>query len=492
MIALKQKYQQKVFLLLPGIILALLSFAIRYKALLQSPFANGRDGYFYLAQIKSWIEAGSLYIEDYSLIYPFLRVNCWFTGDYVLGFKVAAALLAGGATFAMFLLARQWSGSIYLAVLVGSVSLFSPHLTYFTAQHPKNLLGVLFFLLFLYTLSSKQSWKPALLLGLNFFGHKLTLGLSLVFGGLMLVFKKINLKTASFLVFIAFLLLLMSQFLPGLPGINDLERFQSSFSKMPQFSPWSFVAAFGQNGKISSFWLGEIVLASAIYFLSIPFLFRVEKRAVSWSFFVICTLLLFPFLKWSLSGIAYHFFLVFILLSSLFLCLMITRNEARRQKFILLGISILLMVGSIFSFRSYFPEKHDPNVEKYKELVRKSVDFLQEKPVHAIIAHTGLAEYFTYATGIHAIPWVPESVDEKEKLWRIATNIRASELENHLTATDLESVNRLNVKYFLLPEYLWQKVIRAAEAEENTYLLEKINTWRNPYEVRSEYLMKKK
>ena len=134
---------------LSGLVLTFLSIALRFKALQQTSFANGWDGYFYLVQLKSWIEEGSMHSSDFSLIYPVMRVVNWFSGDYILTFKMTAAIIAGSTTFGIYHLTKRWSGNMYLAILMGSISLFSPHLTYFAAQYPKNLLGFVFLLFFI-------------------------------------------------------------------------------------------------------------------------------------------------------------------------------------------------------------------------------------------------------------------------------------------------------------------------------------------------------
>jgi len=76
------------------LVLFCLSFLFRYLALQQTTYANGWDAYFYLIQIKSWIEEGTMHSSDSSLIYPLMRVIDWFSDGYVLSFKLTSAFLA--------------------------------------------------------------------------------------------------------------------------------------------------------------------------------------------------------------------------------------------------------------------------------------------------------------------------------------------------------------------------------------------------------------
>jgi len=75
--------------------LAALSALLRFWALDQTPFANGWDSYFYLVQLKSLEETGRMHSPEASLIYPYLRLFYWITGDYVLGIKTGVAVLCG-------------------------------------------------------------------------------------------------------------------------------------------------------------------------------------------------------------------------------------------------------------------------------------------------------------------------------------------------------------------------------------------------------------
>ena len=476
----------------PGVILAFLSATLRFEALQQTNFANGWDGYFYLVQLKSWIEEGAMHSADSSLIYPGLSVAHWFSGDYILSLKLVAAALAGLTTLAMFHVAKRWSGSVYIALLVGSISLFSPHLTYFAAQYPKNLLGLVFLLFFIGSLESKFKFLPFVWLILGFFGHRLTFGIALIFGLSWGWLKRFSIKKTGIFLALGLVLLALSLVIPGLPNVTDFQRFEGLLSLELQFAPYSFFQTFGADDRISNIWLSEIILASAIFFLSIPFLLKSEKRGLVWTLFGLSVLLLFPFYTWNLTGMAYRFFLLYVLLAPLFLPLLLKIKNNRTNKLGLVFISILFMLGSIYSWQSYVPEKHDADYKKYALLTESTSKYLNTENTELLIAHNALAEYFTFTTGIDAMPWNPEYDIPQDQLWRIATDIRQLEMAYYLSATELEQVYKISVRYFLLPEHLWQKILRKAGEQGDDFLIKKLETWRNPHRIRPGFLLRKK
>jgi hypothetical protein len=52
----------------------MVSALLRFRALSVTPFANGWDSYFYLVQLKSWVEQGRMHSPEASLFYPYLRL----------------------------------------------------------------------------------------------------------------------------------------------------------------------------------------------------------------------------------------------------------------------------------------------------------------------------------------------------------------------------------------------------------------------------------
>ena len=474
-------------LALTGTTLAFLSGFLRLRALQQTDFANGWDGYFYLVQLRALVEEGQMHSPDNSLIYPLLRLFYSFNGDYVGSYQLLAATLAGSFTFAIFLVAFRWSGRATVAVLLGSISLFSPHLTYFTAQYPKNLLGLVLFLLLLAVWERRPRGLAWGLLLVNYFGHKLTFGLSVLWSLIWSINKKIPWQWLVGLALGLLILTGLSVWFKAFPGWVDLERFSGMFQLSPNWAPYAFLTTFGK--PISLWWTGELIWTSALFFLVIPFLRSASQKTIVWTLFLLSVLLLCPFLVWSYTGMAYRFFLVYVLISPLFLSLLL---PPRKYRISLLIISVVFLILSPLASYSYLPREHDAAYPQYAQVTERAWDILKDKEVELVIAHNALAEYFTFTTGIDALPWLPEYEIPREKLWRIAKDLHLPEFGYYLSEDEMQQVVRLVGRYCILPEYLWQKVLQKAAAAGDDFLLEKVNTWRNPHRIRPAYLLRKK
>lgn len=129
-------------------LISLWATCLRLWSYSQTTFATGWDSYFYLIQIKSLATEGQMHSSDLSLIYPLMYGVHALVGDYELAFKVCAAALATAFGIATYHLVSKTTNSTILALLAIAYSTFSPHLSYFAAQYPKNLLGLILFILF--------------------------------------------------------------------------------------------------------------------------------------------------------------------------------------------------------------------------------------------------------------------------------------------------------------------------------------------------------
>ena len=76
-------------------------------------------------------------------------------------------------------------------------------------------------------------------------------------------------------------------------------------------------------------------------------------------------------------------------------------------------------------------------------------------------------------------------------MWRIAADVRELELEYYIGEENMKYVKRLNMGYFLIREDLWQLFLKLViEKDNDTELYNRVNTWKNPSEVRPYYLGK--
>lgn len=491
----------------------------RLWAFTQTPFATGWDSYFYLVQLKSLEETSQMHSPEASLIYPYLRLFYWLSGDYVLGMKLGAACLCGVFTLLLCRRDQAWP-------LLGAWSVFSPQLTFFAAQYPKNLLGLVLFVAFVRALawveSKPKQWLavPACLLILNYFGHRMMFGLAVGYLLLWLGFRwkegsprrswcfhqvplKVDfqhkqvtkrwpsnptIKIGLVLGISIAAFFLAGLFFPGLAHLTDLGRLNGTFSLQPQFAPWSFVQSFGIE-RIGSWWMFEILMVMTwlVGGLLLP---SASKSISNPSLFWLCALLLFPFLEWSLTGLAWRMFLVFVLL------LPLAFDVQNLPKKIARALFFSLLLAAFFSWKSYNPNLHDPDYTRFQKITAEvenqfSKDLSEPKP-ELFIAHNALAEYFTFTTGVDAMPWLPEYAVDSNKLWRIAAGVHGQTLRYFSGTENGQKIKNLGGGYFLLPEYVWQNALLKAKLEKDEYFLKTAESWLNPYRMRPAFLLKRK
>lgn len=470
--------------------LALVAVLLRHHAFVQTSFATGWDSYFYLVQLQSLEETGRMHSPEGSLIYPFFQAFYRVTHDYLAALKWGTAVLCGTWAFLCCLLPRDRKTGL----LLGAWAVFSPHLTYFAAQYPKNLLGLVLFLALLVALEHGGKNKLILvgiLLVLNYFGHRMTFGLSAVYLLLYLFFRwekpwmrgwltGRNLLIAGLC---ALVLVVAGSTLPGLARLVDFHRLEGTFSVVPQFAPWSFISGFGLE-RISGWWLGEI--AVAVMALAVT-LVGMLRRLGQWDAALagLCLLLLFPFLKWDFSGLSWRFFLVFVLVAPLLI-----RGTAFRP--VVAWLAPVLLLASFFSWKNYDPKSQDPNYQLFARVTEAAAKHFAGNKPELVVAHNALAEYFTFTTHIDAMPWLPEYQIDAAQLWRIAAGVRLETLRFYAGETARTQVIALGGGYVLLPEHTWQTACAQARAAEDTGFLETANGWRNPGTVRPGWLLERK
>lgn len=472
--------------------LVLASVLLRLWAFAQTPFANGWDAYFYLVQIRAWIEDGQMHSPEASLIYPFMRTILWFTGDYVWMYKIGAALLAGAFTAAaMWFTSRSSLIPHPPFLLLGAWTVFSPHLTYFAAQYPKNLLGVVLLLFFIGSLqdakTARRVWVPAMLLIVNYFGHRLTFGLAVAYliFHLFFAFGKNRLpqvfspRSLTWLAGGLMVLVVAGQFFPGLFHLTDFGRLAGAGGFRVHFTPYLFVREFWPDGRLSVWWLTEILAAVGAIGFAV-----VQSPKSNVPYLLLCLLLLWPFGEWSLTGVSYRMFLVFVLLAPL----AFAQSRISNARF----PTLVLLTAACFVWKSYDPQKHDPDYAFFQKIATAATGQLKNRGVELVIAHNALAEFFTFTTGTDAMPWLPEYPVAPEKLWRIAADVRPPELEFYGLAPADGLVFRLPGRYILLREDHWQQILAKARTDGDTDFIERAISWQNPSRMRPAFLLRRK
>lgn len=248
-------------------------FVLRWLALQQSEFANGWDTYYYLIQLASFQNTGEMHSPEWNLFYPFLIVADWFFTDSVTAVKFLSASLTVLLMYAFYLLAIQLKIRFEYILLLLALLLFSPELTYFASQWPKNLLGIIVYVLLL-TALVKRSWYFIIaLLIVSFFAHRMAAVLGLITVALWIFNKKINLRLKIGIVTLGLLSLGIFHFVPGLISFYDFERFNSLLSTQLQLPHLSFFHLF-ETEKTSIWWRMEMILSILFFSFVIGKLIR--------------------------------------------------------------------------------------------------------------------------------------------------------------------------------------------------------------------------
>ena len=240
-------------------LLAAITFGLHLQGLLESPYANGWDGYFYLIQLKSWVHEGQMHSPDHSPVYWLLRGLYALTKDEMLAFKLLCAGLSALFTFILCAWVQKMSKSTLLGLTMGIWLLFSPSLRFFAAQFPKNLLGIDALLLLLWTLQSHRRGRQILAFALTFVSHRMTAGLSLIF----VVLQHFNWRRILAMTFGMAFLVTIGWILNGFLNWSDFARFEGTFQKNPQILAFSFIDILSL-GEINRLWQGEIMLSQIL------------------------------------------------------------------------------------------------------------------------------------------------------------------------------------------------------------------------------------
>ena len=470
-----------------AILLFTLSFILRFIALKQTEFTNGWDSYFYLVQIQSWHETGSMHSPEWTLFYPVLWIIDLFSPDYITSVKILSALLAAVFTWVVFIASENVQPSRLISIRASAYTVFSPELTYFSAQWPKNLLGVILLILLLNALW-KNNWKWIIgFLILGFFAHRMTAVLGLGIVTFTSIRKHIPVKVWVGLLALSCLLVITSQLIPGILNIRDIGRLNHLIVTTPQFPIISFNRIFGLD-KISILWQAELWIALLLAIVAGIRFYKTKgietnKEGII-SLLVLLLVLWFPFYYWETGSASYRFFHVGVLLIPLFLIFTI---PAEGKKYLQYPALFTLLTAACFSWKAYNPALQDPPYELYKLVTEKTQEQLQQdrKP-ELIIAHKSLAEFYSFTTKTDAMPWIPDYKIAPDKLWRIAV-LPYPQLFEFYTK---HKPAHLASSYYFIHEREWQQFISALKEHESPDVVEEHLTWKNPNEVRPAFLRK--
>ncbi len=476
--------------LFPAVLLLMLfvaAFIHAWLALTQTPYATGWDAYYYLVQIKAVIEEGSMHSPDYSLFYGLMLLIKFFVTDYLIAYKLTAAFIAGLYVVALFIAGWQLAVSHrnWIAMLCAVFGIFSPSAIFMDVSFTKGFLGIVMLIFFIAALPKARWWLILLLFVATLLAHRLSGAVACLF----LLLHYLNKSNWILLLLGLMALLALMAVLPGSLHILDAARFSNEFQHSPQWAFWSFVQFFGWE-KISTLWRLELVLSAVLLLLWIVkelFCFRrAHQKSLKLAFFLTFVILLFPFLMFNEEGPALRFFLMYMLLWPLMLVFM---ADWMNRPLILVMV-IAALVAAKTSYRAYDPAKFDPPYDIYEAVTQRVQKEIDERKTGLVIVHKAFAEYFTFTTGIDAMPWGSEEKPDSANILRISYGIDHMDFKQYLDSTEMTSVKRVGISYYLLPEYLWQQFTKRAELSEDSALIELIKSPENPWQLRPAFIMR--
>ncbi|NQX82490.1 MAG: hypothetical protein HRT66_10920 [Flavobacteriaceae bacterium] len=462
-----------------------LSFYNRYLSFTQTEYANGWDSYFYLVQLKSFIEQGYMHSEEWTIMYPFLYVFVKIFG-YVKGLKIAAAFISSLFILSISKLTYSVSKHKLITILIASWFCFSTELSYFAAQWLKNLLGIVVFIFLWNYLIKKDNKYIIIFFILSLFSHRSIAILSIV----LMFLWYINLKFKHLLIASTLLLvvLVLLNIIPGMLNIYDIDRLSGMFNYNISVAPHSFIKLLKPE-NISFLWTSELYFSYFIWIITSLFVIYkfIKNKKISkleLTLLALGLILIFPFYKLNLNGVPYRLYHISILLLPIsILVFNYSKNNTHKWLFIL--PSLFLLIGSVVSWKGYQPSKHDPDYHKYEIIVSGITNHINNNnKIELIISHKSLAEFISFKTNIDAMSWIPEYEIDSDKLYRVAYFTIDKLLEYYMEGKYIH----LYGSYYFILEDDWNEFVKLIKTNDPGFI-DLIENNKNPMKMRPMFLM---
>lgn len=469
-----------------GIVLGIFLLIVCLQSVVQfsSNFAYGADGYYYAAQVNSYLTKGRFFSPDsspilYGLVYfSKLGTSIVATNKIFVSFIVGILFLSGYRL--AVLVTKKVSTSILFGILLVSSS-FLPH---FSFNFIKNLGGILFFILFLTELwileqnKKKEKLTIYIRLGLSFllvfFSHKLTAGISFCFL-LAWVWKQIPISKFyrfCILVGLPFVLMGLALVFPNLPHWSDLKTIVLEDLKFQWLSP------FYQYAKI----FPEFIFEQILFFVS-PFVYlltrsQLDQKSKSFydQLFVLFFLLSLPIFSYTAFSFPFRLFLLVFIPGSILLLPALTKIKS------IVWIIFLCVFLILYQWFAMIREK-DFNNQDYK-LYSILIPLFQFPKDSLIIVHQGFDYFICYNKAGDAFHFLPEEKHKNRPIYRIAYGVSAAEYKKHLSKEI--KIQYLPGFYSVLEEGKWQEFLKALPAESKDRILD----WRNPHTYRTNTMLR--
>lgn len=508
-------------------------FFVRYKMLQKSSEPNGLDGYFYALQAKSLVQTGHLENPSYQCGYYLCGLCSYICGDAIKGVKLWSAISSAGISLAIYLVLGFATGSFYFSLLGFSLSAASPTLTLMGVNYINNQTGVMFLLLYVAFLVAvvKKSPKPVL-------GKIALYAVALIFFVLSALSHKVTLVFACLVtvVFVLMFLIRVVKYNPSIlfavkiiAGIVFLVALIPAYKFFRLHSP-RFANAFSLpslpffNATMKRT-LGVGALEMSVYAVLIYILAAVMiiKKRIGRCLLLLVPALFFPF--WNLDsdmglrqwmnavplGIPLMIFIIYQIVNFDGRHVIDNGNDSqdypvkhdtgtrstltpRWNTFAKIALIVLCVISYCFAFE-HTPDLYNPDSDPPYGRYRKIVRDIELDDDSLLIAHLGLNHVYTYEKDLKdCLNWLPNFEVPVEKLWRLAHGTSISHVRDVLESNGLlpensdELMRKIDFEYILIREDLWQAYL----LHESPDMVEVLNNWYNPHEVRPDYIRKSK
>lgn len=444
-----------------------------------SNFAYGADGYYYAAQVNSYITKGRFFSPDVSPVLYGLVYFSKLGTNIVVTNKVFVSLLVGFLFLSGYRLTLHLSKKESTSVLLGLVLVSSSFLPHFSFNFIKNLGGIVFFILFLTELwiLEKSEHKDNLInyiriciiFLLVLFSHKITAGIAFCFL-LPWIWKQIPIaKIYRTLLLLALPLTLvgLTFLFPNLIHWNDLKTILSEELQFQLLSP------FFKYSQI----LPEFVWEQILFFLS-PWIYLIRRTKLSpveKSFYdrlvVFFFLLSLPIFSYTPFSFPFRLFLLIFIPSTFLLLPFLSQIKSKWM------ITSLCLLIAIYQYFTMIKEK-DFNNQDYK-LYSILLPLFQFPKDSLIIVHQGFDYFICYNKAGDAFHFLPEEKHKGRPIYRIVYGVSGADYKKYLP--DNVKIQYLPGFYSVLEEGKWQEFINKLPAESKKRILD----WKNPHTHRT-------
>ncbi|TGL16582.1 hypothetical protein [Leptospira meyeri] len=470
----------------PGFVLFifLLIISLQLAVQLSSPFAFGADGYYYAAQVNSYITKGRFFSPDSSPILYGLVLFSKLGTNIVITNKVFVSLLVGFLFLASYRLAVSLTKDFFLSVLFGLILVSSSFIPHFSFNFIKNLGGVVFFILFLTELWNLENqnhkerriiyFRLVLCFVLVFLSHKITAGISF-FLLLPFVWKQVPLsKFHRFLILLSlpFCLIGLGFIFPNILHWKDLK------TVLLEDLEFQFLSPFYKYSQIFPEFLFEQILfffSPIIYWITRPKLTN-ESKAFYDRLVILFFLLSLPIFSYTAFSFPFRLFLLIFIPAILLLLPAFSKIKSK------LTIGIICLLLFFYQWFTMNREK-DFNNQDYK-LYSILLPLLQFPKNTLIIVHQGFDYFICYNKAGDAFHFLPEEKHKNRPIYRIVYGVSAAEYEKYLKK-DVK-IQYLPGFYSVIEENRWQEFLTELPADTKKRILD----WKNPNTHRTNTMLR--